>query len=91
MRLAGWGMDGGSREDGARTDEQGLCSGCCVHSADCHNMESYARKAKYIVKVSQDALGELKMKCQQQMSLTVLQMNIQLPRGSGRRSLALAP
>lgn len=36
-----------------------------VLTDDCHNTESHARKAKYIVKVSQDALGELKMKCQQ--------------------------
>lgn len=65
MRLVGWGIDGGSREDGAETEEQRLRSGCSVHSSDCHNMESHARKAKYIFKVSQDALGELKMKYKQ--------------------------
>jgi hypothetical protein len=59
MRLVDWDMDG------AETDEQRLRSGCCVHSSDCHNTESHARKAKYIFKVYQDALGEFKMKCKQ--------------------------
>lgn len=71
MRLGGWGLGGGSRED-----EQRLRSGCCAHSSDHQNTESHARKARHIFKVYQDALGELKMKYKQnQMSLAVLQMN----------------
>lgn len=72
MRLGGCGLDRGSGED-----EQRFRSGCCAHSSDHQNTESHARKAKHIFKIYQDALGELKMKYKQnQMSLTVLQMNI---------------
>lgn len=39
--------------------------GTAFHSSDFQNMESHAREAKCILKVSQDALGELKMKYKQ--------------------------
>lgn len=40
-------------------------SGPVFHSSNFQNTESHARKAKYIVKVSQDTLGDLKMKYKQ--------------------------